>query len=191
MEEDGKGGVLLLKKMVVLIGMPGSGKSTVGRILAQELPVPFVDTDHLIIDKEGMPLSEIQAKKGMSYFMQAEESALLSLDDTPKIVATGGSAIFHEHAMTYLSYVSEVVFLDTELRTLTRRIGDPRSRGVVLGKKQTIPSVFFERRPLYLRYAGIRVRVYRSRPRDVVEIVKKKLAEKGIIENKEKADNEG
>ena len=189
--EKGKGEVLLLKKMVVLIGMPGSGKSTVGRILSQELGVSFVDTDHLIVDKEGMSLAEIQAQKGMKYFMEAEESALLSLDDSPKIVATGGSAILHEHAMTYLTYVSKVVFLDTELRTLTRHIGDPKRRGVVLGKAQTIPSVFFERRPLYLRYADIRVKVRRGRPKDVAETVKKKLIEDGIIEIKEKEETDG
>ena len=183
--------MLLLKKMVVLIGMPGSGKSTIGRILSLDLGVPFVDTDRLIIENEGMPLAEIQSQKGMKYFMEAEESALLSLDDSPKIVATGGSAIFHEHAMTYLTYVSKVVFLDTELRTLTRRIGDPKRRGVVLGKTQTIPSVFFERRPLYLRYADIRVRVRHSRPKDVVEMVKKKLIEDGIIEVKKKEEQDG
>ncbi len=183
--------MLLLKKMVVLIGMPGSGKSTVGRILSQELGVPFIDTDRLIIDREGMPLAEIQTQKGMKYFMEAEENALLSMDDSPKIVATGGSAILHEHAMTYLTYVSKVVFLDTELRTLTRRIGDPKRRGVVLGKTQTIPSVFFERRPLYLRYADIRLKVRHGRPKDVAEMVKKKLIEDGILENEEKDGKNG
>ena len=181
--------MLLLKKMVILIGMPGSGKSTVGKILAQKLGVPFVDTDRLIIDAEGMTLSEIQAEKGMKYFMEAEERALLSLDDSPKIVATGGSAIFHEHAMTYLSYVAEVVFLDTELRMLTRRIGDPKRRGVVLGKRQTIQSVFFERRPLYLRYADIRVRIRYSRPADVADIVGKRLVENGICDSTEEEEN--
>ena len=132
----------MLKKMVVLIGMPGSGKSTIGRILSLDLGVPFVDTDRLIIENEGMPLAEIQSQKGMKYFMEAEESALLSLDDSPKIVATGGSAIFHEHAMTYLTYVSKVVFLDTELRTLTRRIGDPKEGAWYWARPRLSPVCF-------------------------------------------------
>ena len=89
----------MLDKMIVLIGMPGCGKTTIGRILAQELDVPFVDTDNLIREAEGMPLDKIQREKGMEYFLKAEEQALFSLDDTPKVVATGGSAVFCEHGM--------------------------------------------------------------------------------------------
>ena len=175
----------MLQKMVVLIGMPGSGKSTVGRILAQEMGVPFVDTDHLIRDREKKTLAEIQGENGMRHFLRIEEDTLLSLDDTPKIVATGGSAVLCEHAMMYLSSVAEVVFLDADLHMLTRRIGDPKKRGVVLGKTQTIASLFFERRPLYLRNADIRIHLRNTRPHMVAEQVMKKLAEKGIWERRE------
>jgi len=172
----------LLQKMVVLIGMPGSGKSTIGRILAQEMKVPFIDTDHLIRDREKKTLEEIQGEGGMQHFLQIEENTLLSLDDTPKIVATGGSAVLCEHAMMYLSSVAVVVFLDVDLHMLTRRIGDPKKRGVVLGKTQTIASLFFERRPLYLRNADIRIHLRHTRPHVVAEQVMKKLAERGIWE---------
>lgn len=158
----------MFDKMIVLIGMPGCGKTTIGRILAQELGVPFVDTDNLIRETEGMPLPKIQQEKGMDYFLRAEEHALLSLDDSPKVVATGGSAVFCEHGMMYLGSIATVILLETDLKMLMRRMGDPKKRGVVLGPNQTIMGVFRERRPLYLRYADIRVRTYHTRPKDVV-----------------------
>ena len=150
-----KGGDTLFDKMIILIGMPGCGKTTIGRILAQELGIPFVDTDVLIAEAEGMPLAKIQQEKGMEYFLSAEENALFSLDDTPKVVATGGSAIFCQHGMMYLSSIATIVYLETDLKMLMRRMGDPKKRGVVLGPNQTILGVYRERRPLYLRYADM------------------------------------
>ena len=158
----------MLDKMIVLIGMPGCGKTTIGRILAQELDVPFVDTDNLIREAEGMPLDKIQREKGMDYFLKAEEQALFSLDDTPKVVATGGSAVFCEHGMIYLGSIAKVVYLETDLKMLMKRMGDPKKRGVVLAPNQTIVGVFRERKPLYQRYADIKIRTYYTRPKDVV-----------------------
>lgn len=163
------------KKVIVLIGMPGSGKSTVGKILAQTLGVDFVDTDRLIFEAEGMPLHDIQTQKGMQYFIKAEEAALLSVDDTPKVVATGGSAVLCEHAMMYLSTIASIVFLDVDLNMLQKRIRDPKKRGVVLAPRQTLAGVFFERRPLYLRYADVKIRARHTRPRDVVDVIIRKL----------------
>ena len=172
----------MLKKMIVLIGMPGSGKTTVGRILAQHLKVPFVDTDQLIRDREKKPLAQIQKEQGMQAFLAIEQQALLSLDDTPKIVATGGSAVLCEDAMTYLSMVGVVVYLDVDLIMLKKRMGDPRERGVVLGPNQTIASVFFERRPLYQRYANIRIRARNTWPRKVAIQILQILVKKGLAD---------
>lgn len=163
------------KEVIVLIGMPGSGKTTVGRILAQRMGVEFVDTDRLIQEIEGMPLSEIQQTKGMSYFIKAEEAALLSVDDSPKVVATGGSAVLCEHAMMYLCTIARIVFLDVDLNMLQRRIKDPKKRGVVLAPRQTIAGVYFERRPLYLRYAEIRIRAKHTRPREVADMICRRI----------------
>ena len=185
----------MFDKMIVLIGMPGCGKTTIGRILAQELDIPFVDTDNLIREAEGMPLPKIQQEKGMEYFLKAEEHALLTLDDKPKVVATGGSAIFCEHGMMYLGSIATVIYLETDLKMLVRRMGDPKKRGVVLAPNQTIMGVFRERRPLYLRYSDIRVRTYHTRPKDVVNRILAALnvkkdgqdePDKEGIENKEK-----
>ncbi|MBO4928620.1 MAG: AAA family ATPase [Clostridiales bacterium] len=157
----------MLDKMIVLIGMPGCGKTTIGRILAQELEVPFIDTDNLIREEEGMPLEKIQQEKGMEYFLSAEEKALLSLDNTPKVVATGGSAVFCQYGMMYLNSVATVIYLETDLPMLRRRMGDPKKRGVVLAPNQTIASVYRERKPLYMRYADIRIRTFHTTPKVV------------------------
>ncbi len=183
-----KGGDTLFDKMIILIGMPGCGKTTIGRILAQELGIPFVDTDVLIAEAEGMPLAKIQQEKGMEYFLSAEENALFSLDDTPKVVATGGSAIFCQHGMMYLSSIATIVYLETDLKMLMRRMGDPKKRGVVLGPNQTILGVYRERRPLYLRYADIRIKTYHTRPRIVAQRVLAVLTGKGQDEEEGKAD---
>ena len=178
----------MLDKMIILIGMPGCGKSTIGRILAQELEVPFVDTDELIAKAEGMPLSQIQQEKGMRYFLQAEENALFSLDDSPKVVATGGSAVLCSHGMVYLSSIATIVYLETDINMLMRRMGDPKKRGVVLTPNQTIMGVYRERRPLYLRYADIRIRTYHTRPRTVAQRVLDVLTGQGRDEAKGEDD---
>lgn len=178
----------MFDKMIILIGMPGCGKTTIGRILARELEIPFVDTDELIVQAEGMPLAKIQQEKGMDYFLSAEENALFSLDDTPKVVATGGSAIFCQHGMTYLSSIATIVYLETDLNMLMRRMGDPKKRGVVLGPNQTIHGVYRERRPLYLRYADIRIRTHRTRPQIVAQRVMAVLTGKGQDEKEGQED---
>ena len=177
--------------MIVLIGMPGCGKTTIGRILAQELDVPFVDTDNLIREAEGMPLPKIQQEKGMDYFLKAEEQALLQLDDTPKVVATGGSAIFCEHGMMYLDSIATVIFLEADMKMLVRRMGDPKKRGVVLAPNQTIMGVFRERRPLYLRYADIRVHTYHTRPKEVVNRILTALGIQKTEEEKKEREDDG
>ncbi|MBQ0012335.1 MAG: shikimate kinase [Clostridiales bacterium] len=166
-----------MEKMIVLVGMPGCGKTTIGRILARELNVPFIDTDRLIAEAEGMSLSQIQKEKGMQYFLEAEERALLSLDDSLKVVATGGSAIFSSDGMMYLSSIATMVYLDVDLGMLKLRMGDPKARGVVLAPNQTIAGVYRQRRPLYLRYADIRIRTHNTRPRNVALQILSKLNE--------------
>ena len=183
-----KGGDTLFDKMIILIGMPGCGKTTIGRILAQELGIPFVDTDELIAQAEGMPLAKIQQEKGMEYFLSAEENALFSLDDTPKVVATGGSAIFCKHGMMYLSSIATIVYLETDLNMLMRRMGDPKKRGVVLAPNQTIVGVYRERRPLYQQYADIRIKTYHTRPKIVAQRVLAVLLGEGHDEKEEKED---
>lgn len=169
--QEREGGEIMLEKMIILIGMPGCGKSTIGRILAQELDVPFVDTDELIAKAEGMPLSKIQQEKGREYFLAAEENALFSLDDSPKVVATGGSAVLCRHGMMYLSSIATIIYLETDMNMLVRRMGDPKKRGVVLAPNQTIMGVYRERRPLYQQYADIRIRTYHTRPKAVAQRV--------------------
>lgn len=184
-----------MDKMIVLIGMPGCGKTTIGRIMAKELGVPFIDTDNLIAEAEGMPLSQIQQKKGMKYFLSAEEQALLSLDDAPKVVATGGSAILCPYGMMYLTSIATVVYLEVDLHMLRLRMGDPKKRGVVLAPNQTITGVYKERRPLYMRYADVRIRTRNTRPRStamyILDVLNGKKNETDGDERKERTAKDG
>ncbi|HOO61679.1 MAG TPA: shikimate kinase [Bacillota bacterium] len=159
----------MVDRMIVLVGMPGSGKSTVGAILASSLGVPFIDSDRIIMEKDGRRLQEIIDEEGLDYFMALEEKALLSLDDSMKVVATGGSAVLSEHGMAYLSSIATIVFLDVDIYMLTHRLANAQKRGIVIAKNQTIISLYHERKPYYQRYADIRIRPRNSRPRAVAE----------------------
>lgn len=138
---------------IILIGMPASGKSTVGVVLAKLLGFDYVDTDILIQRSQGKCLEHIIAEKGMEAFLALEEEICSRLDVFNTVVATGGSVIYSEAAMRHLSETGPVVYLKTDLPELSRRIGDMRQRGVVLKPGQTMENLYQERVPLYERWA--------------------------------------
>ena len=145
------------KTNIVLIGMPGSGKSTVGRILSKRTGMSQVDTDVLIERSENMKLQDIIDKNGLARFAQIEEAVLLELDLKNYIVSTGGSAVYYPKAMEHLKESSTIVYLKTPLSKLLRNIRNMDSRGISVKPGQTFEDLYNERCPLYEKYADVKV----------------------------------
>ncbi|MBQ1891768.1 MAG: shikimate kinase [Firmicutes bacterium] len=145
------------KTNIVLIGMPGSGKSTVGRILSKRTGMSQVDTDVLIERSENMKLQDIIDKNGLERFAQIEEAVLLELDLKNYIVSTGGSAVYYPKAMEHLKKSSTIVYLKTPLSKLLRNIRNMDSRGISVKPGQTFEDLYNERCPLYEKYADVTV----------------------------------
>ena len=140
-------------KNIVLIGMPGCGKSTCGVLAAKALCKDFVDTDLLIQRKEKMPLQSIINEKGNDYFAAAEEAAILSLDAANAVIATGGSVVYSDKAMAHLKENATVLYLRIAFDTMLKRISDMSSRGILLRDGETMEAMFAERENLYEQYA--------------------------------------
>jgi shikimate kinase len=142
---------------LVLIGMFGSGKSTVGKILAEKLRYTFVDVDQLIERKFKKPLQKVLDELGMRKFMKMEDETLRSLRSWHCIVSPGGSAVYYPKAMRHLKSLGTRVFLKVSLPTLTKRLPDWSNRGVVCRGGDSLPSLYRERAPLFKRYADLTV----------------------------------
>ena len=141
----------------ILIGMPGSGKSCMGRAVARKLQIKNVDTDKIIEFTTGRKLQDIINEDGLDAFKALEEKTLLSLKDENVVLSTGGSAVYYERAMQHLKTLGPVIYLYASLDTIKRRIGDFSRRGVVLRDGQTIEDLYNERTALYKKYADITV----------------------------------
>jgi shikimate kinase len=140
------------QKNVVLIGMPGVGKSTVGVLLAKELSRAFLDTDVLIQSQEGRRLRDIIREEGMDVFGALEERYILTLDCREHVIATGGSAVYSEPAMSHLRANGIIIHLSLSLAILETRIRDLDARGVVRSDRQSLRDLYDERMPLYARH---------------------------------------
>lgn len=143
------------KTDIVLIGMPASGKSTVGVILAKVLGMKFIDTDLRIQEREKALLSEIIKNKGVDAFLGCEEDALLSLNTENTVIATGGSAIYSDRGMKHLSENSVIIYLKVNKEILFSRLNDINERGVVLKGGQSMDDMYEERILLYEKYADM------------------------------------
>ena len=142
---------------IVLIGMPGVGKSTVGVLLAKALSRSFFDTDLYIQSYECCRLQEILDERGRAVFLTLEERYVLSLELQGHVIATGGSVVYSTHAMEHLAAGGVVVHLDLPFERLERRINNLAIRGVVMGAGQTLRTLYDEREPLYRRYADLSI----------------------------------
>lgn len=142
---------------VVLIGMPGSGKSTVGVLLAKRLGLGFIDTDLLIQEEAGRTLQDIVDGDGYQALRRIEEQVLLRLDVRRQVISTGGSAVYSEPAMTHLKSGGLVVFLDIPLDVVVARIGDYSARGISRRPDQSLEQLFSERFGLYSRSADVAI----------------------------------
>ncbi len=147
---------------IVLIGMPTSGKSTAGVILAKILGMGFVDTDLLIQKKTKKKLSELIESESLSGFLAIEEEVCSKLGITDpdllsdgSVIATGGSVVYSEKAMRHLKEIGKVVYLKIDLPTLQKRLHNAKQRGVVLRKGQSLSDLYEERTPLYEKYADM------------------------------------
>lgn len=144
-------------KNIVLIGMPGAGKSTVGVLLAKSTLRSFVDTDLVIQQREGKSLCEIIEKEGTDRFLAIENETIASCSFDCCVVATGGSAVFGEQAMDHLRHDGTVVYLKLPVDEIKKRICDIHSRGVAVRSGVTLEEIFEERKPLYEKYADFTV----------------------------------
>lgn len=142
---------------IVLIGMPGSGKSTVGRPLASQIGFGFIDTDHSIEHGEKKPLSAVLAGATRDDFLKLEARYVQQLDCENCVISTGGSVVYNEEGMAHLRALGMIIFLDIDLVTLEGRLDDLAARGVVIEPGHTIADLARERRPLYERYADLTI----------------------------------
>jgi shikimate kinase len=153
---------------IVLIGMPGAGKSTNGLLLAKALGKDFLDTDVLIQVREGKTLQQIMDSSDYLQLRDIEESVLLGIDAQNSVVATGGSAVYSAPGMGQLSKSGIIVYLDVSLKILEERIQDYETRGIAKHTGQSFGDLFAERSELYKRYADITVKSDQLAPEDVV-----------------------
>lgn len=161
---------------IVLIGMPGSGKSTVGVILAKKTMKDFVDTDILIQKSQARPLQDIVDKDGYLALREIEETVLLDLNVHNHVVSTGGSAVYGERAMAHLKSSGIAVFLDVTLDTLEARVPDFSTRGLAKRPDQSFEELFAERNALYRRYADVTVKCDGLTPEQVCASIVAQLA---------------
>lgn len=156
-------------KNIVLIGMPGTGKSTVGVLLAKSLLMDFCDTDLIIQKRYSSPLCDIIADIGTESFIRAEDEILADIKIENTVIATGGSAVYGENAMKNLKNNGIAVYLDTPLSELEKRLCNIHTRGVAMKEGTTIGELFREREPLYRKYADITVDCSGLSPEECVE----------------------
>lgn len=138
-----------------LIGMPGSGKSCMGKAVASKLKIRNIDSDTLIERNEGKKLWQIMEEIGTEGFKKLEEQTLLNFDVDNCILSTGGSAVYYDAAMKHLKSLGKVIYLKVDLHVIKERLGDFSKRGIVLKPGQTIDDLYNERCALYEKYADI------------------------------------
>ncbi len=171
---------MVKKQNLILIGMPGAGKSTIGVLLAKRLGVSFLDTDILMQTGEGCYLQEIIVEHGLDGFRGIEERYLLTVPPDCGVVATGGSAVYSRKAMSYLRSLGPAVYLQIGLTALISRLRNLDERGVLRMPGQTIDMLYEERRPLYEGYADITVSTAGVTPEQVVIGILGQLTARGL-----------
>ena len=164
-----------MKNNIVLIGMPGVGKSTLGVILAKLVGYSFCDTDLVIQQATGKLLREIISDSGIDGFIETENRINSKLYASHSVIATGGSVVYGFEAMQNLRNIGTVVYLKQDFDTISSRLKDIKGRGVVLREGQTLLDLFNERVPLYEKYADITVELKDGSIEDNVEKVMKAL----------------
>ena len=160
---------------IVLIGMPGVGKSTIGVILAKIIGYRFVDVDIVIQEQEGRLLKDIIEQEGVDGFIRIENRVNRNLNIQNAVIATGGSAIYGTEAMDNYKATSTIVYLKLDYTTLDGRLNDIKGRGVVLKDGQTLKDIYDERTVMYEKYADIIVDEHGMNVEDTIEKILYKL----------------
>ncbi|QIT56685.1 shikimate kinase [Aquisalimonas sp. 2447] len=162
---------------LVLIGMPGSGKSTIGRLLADRLGRRFVDTDALVEASRKCSLQTIVDAEGPAGVLAAEETEARALDCRDTVIATGGSMVYSEPAMTALKRLGRILWLDVPLAALQQRVGSGADRGLAMRPDQDLSDLASERLPLYARHADLRIPAPAgASPEDITAVILAQLA---------------
>jgi len=161
---------------IVLIGMPGVGKSTVGVLLAKAARRQFIDTDVLMQAHYGRSLQDILQAEGIDQFCRMEQQCVLGLNCRAHVIATGGSVVYSRPAMAQLRAGGSIVHLDLPLDLLTRRIDNLDVRGVVIAPGQALQDIFDERQPLYRQWADLTIQCRRHTQDQVVAEILRRLA---------------
>lgn len=165
-----------MKDNIVLIGMPSSGKSTVGVVLAKALGYRFIDSDLVIQEQTGLLLSEIIEGQGLDEFNRVENQVNAGLTCHRSVIATGGSVVYGQEAMEHLRSIGTIVYIELDYETLCDRIGDLTQRGVSIRIGQSFRDLYEERRPLYEKYADITIHAEHLSIRELVQLMKKELS---------------
>lgn len=140
-------------KHISFIGMAGCGKTTIGKALSIELSLSYLDTDKLIENQFKQSLEDIKQSNGYKFVRKAEEEIILGLKNNIEIISTGGSAVYSESAMSHLQSFSKIIYISTPLNIIKERIGDGQGRGFAAPNEMSIEDVFYEREPLYNKWA--------------------------------------
>lgn len=174
-----------MKSNITLIGMPASGKSTIGVLLAKRLGYSFVDVDIVIQEKTGKLLKEIIAESGTEGFLKVEDRINSELDVKRAVIAPGGSVIYGAAAMEHLRKISTVIYLKLSYQEVQMRLGDLTDRGVALKNGMTLRDLYEERVPLYEKYADITVDEAGKTPGRIVDELRA-MIEKGMLQEASK-----
>lgn len=156
-------------KNIILIGMPGAGKSTVGVVLAKRLGFQFIDSDLVIQKKEGRLLHQLIEAHGIEGFLEIENQINASLDISLAVIATGGSVVYGKEAMEHLGGMGSIVYLQLSYASVEMRLGDLNERGVAVREGQSLKDLYQERIPLYEKYADITIQCEEKSIRQIVE----------------------
>lgn len=154
---------------IILIGMPGAGKSTVGVVLAKKLGYAFVDSDLVIQEKEARLLHEIITEQGIEEFWSLENEVNASIIAENTVIATGGSAVYGNRAMEHFKRTGTVIYLKLSCAEIADRLGDLNERGVTLREGQGLTELYDERVPLYEKYADLTIECGHLSIREIVE----------------------
>ena len=149
--------IYVKKSNIILIGMPASGKSTIGVLLAKRLGKGFVDTDLIIQQREDALLQDILNICGVSGFLDLEQSVICSLTCSNSVVAPGGSAVCRPDMAMHLKTLGRLVYLELSEQTIVSRMGDFATRGIAMEAGETLSDIYRQRKPLYEQYADVTV----------------------------------